>query len=248
MKTKPSTWPREWWRTAKSFTRVWYAFLFIFAASSAIMIVQYAFPTPVCFDGYPLPATTCYLSNSAATPWGIVTSMFVHSSFLEHYTPNFVGLLVFIVFFIATNARIPSEERRTKQNAFVALMFISAALANVASLVIQPNSLARGASGLVYATWGIASAFCLINALRGFLSREGPKAYYGILRNLRWSINNGLVFIPLIGGVFIAPKAFLGVGPGVNVLAHGLGFFFAFAGVIVWHVSVILTGRASSVR
>jgi hypothetical protein len=91
----------------------------------------------------------------------------------------------------------------------------------------------------VYAEWGLAAAFCLTNVLRGLLSQQGAKAYYLEVRNLRWSLNNGLVFIPLVAGVWIAPAAFLGVGPGVDVLVHGLSFIFSFAGVIVWYLLAI---------
>ena len=224
----------------RPFAKVFYACILIAAASLGVLLVQYAFPAPACTIGLSsFPATMCLLSDSPRTPWGIVTSMFVHGSFWPHYSVNMVSLFTFALVFALTNDSIPAMERRSRQMVFIFGMFLSGALANV--VFLWTKGFGYGASGLVYAAWGITSVFCLFNVLLGDRQSQDVVPYHSDSPNLRRARNNRLanfvVFVVLIGTVFLSPTFFLAAGPGVNVLVHGLSFLFAFMGTAVWYLA-----------
>ncbi len=216
---------------------VFYSCILIAAVSLGVLLVQYAFPAPACTIGSSsFPATMCLLSDSPRTPWGIVTSMFVHGSFWPHYLSNMISLFTFALVFALTNDSMPAEERRSRQMVFIFSMFLSGALANV--VFLWTKGFGYGASGLVYAAWGITSVFCLFNALLRDRQSQDVVPCHSDSPNLRRARRNRLanfvVFVVLIGTVFLSPTFFLAAGPGVNVLVHALSFLFAFMGTAVW--------------
>ena len=221
----------------KPFAKVFYAYILIAAASLGVLLVQYAFPAPACTIGSSsFPATMCLLSDSPRTPWGIVTSMFVHGSFWPHYSVNMILLFSLALAFALTNDSIPAMERRFRQTVFIFGMFLSGALANAVFLWTYGHS--YGASGLVYAAWGITSVFCLFNALLRDRQSQDVVPCHSDSPNLRRARRNRLanfvVFVVLIGAAFLSPTFFLSAGPGVNVLVHALSFLFAFMGTAIW--------------
>jgi membrane associated rhomboid family serine protease len=165
--------------------------------------------------------------------------MFVHGSLWPHYLSNMISLFTFALVFASTNDSIPAMERRSRQTVFIFGMLLSGALANVVSMRFY--TLSYGASGLVYAAWGITSVFCLFNALLGNRQSQDVMPYHSGSPDLRRARRNRLanfaVFVVLIGAVFLSPALFLSAGPGVNVLVHGLSFLFAFMGTAVWYVA-----------
>lgn len=162
--------------------------------------------------------------------------MFVHGSFWPHYLSNMISLFTFALVFAVTNDSIPAMERRSRQTVFIFGMFLSGALANAVFLWTYGHS--YGASGLVYAAWGITSVFCLFNALLGDRQSQDVVPCHSDSPDLRRARRNRLanfvVFVVLIGAVFLSPALFLSAGPGVNVLVHALSFLFAFMGTVVW--------------
>ena len=203
------------------------------------MLVQYAFPAPACTIGSSsFPATVCLLSDSPGTLWGIVTSMFVHDSFWPHYLPNMFFLFTLALFFALTNDSIPAMERRSRQMVFIFGMFLFGALANVVSLRFYV--LSYGASGLVYAAWGITSVFCLFNALPRVRQSQDVVPHHSDPLNLRRGRRNRLanfvVSVLLMGIAILSLPLSLSAGPGVNVLVHLLSFSFAVIGTAVWYL------------
>jgi membrane associated rhomboid family serine protease len=230
---------RTWQRSVKPFAKVFYAYILIAAASLGVLLVQYAFPAPACTIGSSsFPATICFLSNSQRTLWGIVTSMFVHYSLWPHYLSNMISLFTFTLVFALTNGLASAKEKQSRQRVFIFGMFLSGASANVGSLWV--NAFGCGASGLVYAAWGITSVFCLINALSGVRQSQDVALYQSDSPNPRRSRNNRLVnfifSVILIGTAFLFPSLFLAAGPGVNVFVHFLSFIFAFMGTTIWYL------------
>jgi len=221
----------------KPFAKVFHIYILIAVAGLVVLLVQYTFPAPACTIGSSsFPATMCLLSDSPRTPWGIVTSMFVHGSLWPHYLSNMISLFTFALVFALTNDSIPAMERRSRQTVFIFGMFLSGASANV--VFLWTKGFGYGASGLVYAAWGITSVFCLFNALPGDRQSQDVVPCHSDSPNLRRARRNRLasfvVFVVLIGTVFLSPTFFLAAGPGVNVLVHGLSFLFAFMGTAVW--------------
>jgi len=216
---------------------VFSACILIAAASFGVLLVQCAFPAPACTIGTSsFPATMCLLSDSPRTPWGIVTSMFVHYSLWPHYLSNMISLFTFALVFALTNDSIPAMERRSRQMVFIFGMFLSGASANV--VFLWTKGFGYGASGLVYAAWGITSVFCLFNALLGDRQSQDVVPNHSDPSSVRKARRNRFanfsIFVVLIGAVFLSPTLFLSAGPGVNVLVHALSFLFAFMGTAVW--------------
>ena len=244
------TWSKvlhDWAHTLRSFANVLYFCVLIAVVSLTVLLAQYALPGPTCTVGSSsFPATMCLLGDSAQTPWGIVTAMFVHGSFEAHYLPNMLFLFSFAFIFISANASIPVGERRGRELVFVIGSFLVGVVANAVSLLVLPNSLTYGASGLVYAAWGITSAFCFSNAApRGRLAEV--RQYYSDRSNQWRAVYNATAFLLLTGIAFTAPALFLAAGPNVNVLAHGVSFILGFLGVGLYLICSALR-RPSSMR
>ncbi len=70
--------------------------------------------TVVFFVGLLLPALNRFLSASRSTPWGVVTSLFVHANSL-HLASNVFALVVFVGLFMTTNLRLPARERERER-------------------------------------------------------------------------------------------------------------------------------------
>lgn len=232
-----------WERSVKPFAKVFYACILVAAVGLGVLLVQYAFPAPACTMGSSsFPATICLLSDSPNTPWGIVTSMFVHGSFWPHYLVNMTLLFLLASIFAFTNDSIPPMERRSRQLVLIFGMFLSGASANV--VLLWANGSGYGASGLVYAAWGITSVFSLFN----FISRvrqlhdvapdhSDPLS----LRSARFDLLANLLFlVMLVETAFLSPSFFLSARPGVNVFVHALSFLFAFTGTVVWCIALNL--------
>jgi len=228
---------RNWARTVRSFEKVFHSCILIAAAGFAVLLLQYALPAPACtFGNASFPATICVLSDSPRTPWGIVTSLFVHESFAGHYLPNMIGLFAFAFFFARTNDSLPEARRESRQRVFIGGMFASAIAANLVWLWLSRDASGRinyGSSGLVYAALGVTLAYSLDNLAVGVL-RILNRAHVPFDRSdLRSFLSNLFVFALLAGVALVSPATFLSAGPGVNVLAHGLGFFFTFVSITV---------------
>jgi len=167
------------------------------------------------------------LLASRSTPWGVVTSLFAHSD-LGHLAMNLVGLLSFFLIFPFTNYFLPGEEKAGRVVFFLAAVLASTVLSNVVWIVIV-NIGSMGASGLVYASEGAVTGFCLVN-FWDIYSGEGPGAGGGrgaLLVNL-------LVFVPVCVWMVFYTSSFLSYGRDVNVLIHGSSFVLAFILAIEW--------------
>jgi membrane associated rhomboid family serine protease len=177
-----------------------------------------------------LPTLTLVLADSRTTPWGIVTAIFIHSSF-EHFTSNIVFLFIFTFCFAFVNSTFNQEINRTTEKFFIASTLISAIASNVIWLILSPDP-SVGASGLVYATEGSLFGFTLFNGLE---VRNFSKLKLQPFAVVYMVFVNCLIFCVLMFHLFTSPASFLSVGEGVNVYAHGLSFYFAFFAVFVWN-------------
>ncbi len=94
-----------------------------------------------------LPGTTDALilssSNLFSHPWGVFTSIFLHSS-LTHLFLNMLALFFFG----------PLLERRIGSGRFLALYFGSGILAGLAQILVFPNPAVLGASGAIFGLLG----------------------------------------------------------------------------------------------
>lgn len=185
--------------------------------------------------------TLAQLSASRANPIGVVLSVFAHYDW-SHLGANAEGLLFFTGAFIFTNVPQQSAERVRRSKWFALIAYPLAVAVNVIYVALSPGS-SSGASGLVYAAFGIGFVFFLNNArdgagpfLRLFRSAQSDAGRIRALRHAFWWLGMDValvaVFFYLI--VFDLPALF-GVGySGINAFAHLLGFLLGFVFSIVW--------------
>lgn len=209
-----------------AFRRVFLIYIMVLLISGLVYAVFLVYPN-----------LNSMLEDSRSTPWGIVTSIFAHSS-LGHITLNMSVLLVFVFLFAFCNCTFPSQDKRKIESFFLVSSFGSAIIANVLWLFVTNNP-SVGASGLVYATEGNLLGFSLFNGLQFLyfykLKVQKPTTVFIVIMNL-------LVFALFAYQIFLNPAIFLSIGQGVNIIAHGVSFLLCFFISILWYR---LSGKVS---
>jgi membrane associated rhomboid family serine protease len=178
-------------------------------------------------------------------PWGILTSVFTHAD-PDHIVSNLLGFVLASGLFAVVSAVNSVEGRRRWSRVFLWLVFLSGFVANVIQypwLLWHPDFNSWGASGIVYGAFGVLLAASLrsVPAHLHVIAREhrrwtGKRRRRRLFKFDRGSLATlpGLVCLAVVTSfllsIFTNPGEFLGVGPGVNVLAHGLGFLIGFLG------------------
>ncbi len=168
-----------------------------------------------------------FLVASRSTPWGVVTSLFVHSD-LSHLVMNLIGIFSFVLVFSFTNYYMPSEEVVSRVHFFIIAILAATVLSNVLWIIVA-NIGSIGASGLVYASEGAVTGFCLVNFWDLFSDARGTSTgKRGVI------LVNLLVFLAICGWMVFYTNSFLSYGRDVNVLIHGSSFVLAFILAIEW--------------
>jgi membrane associated rhomboid family serine protease len=175
------------------------------------------------------PSLNASLSASANTPWGIVTSIFTHSSF-DHYSSNMFGLTILIAIFVFANCSLLGQKKVKVENFFIATALIAAVSANVLWISVK-NIPSVGASGLLYAVNGIVLGFALFNGLQ-FLDFKKFKSQRLLVMTMVFV--NTILAVALLAQVLLNPELFLNVGAGVNVIAHGVSFLIGMFAAFFW--------------
>jgi len=172
------------------------------------------------------PDLTHTLYLSVDTPWGIVTSIFLHKD-LAHLSVNLLFLWFWTIYVIFPDSLLSREERRGRLRIFVPTVFGAAIVANIIWVIISsPGYNTQGSSGLVFAVLGTAVGFLLVNMMN-VVSRF--KALQITKRRKVNALMSNIIplafFLMLI--VFYT-DLFLVVAPGVNVFVHGTAFLIGF--------------------
>jgi len=164
------------------------------------------------------PGIVDLLSVSARTPWGIVTSIFVHTSF-SHYAYNMATLAFFTMLFTFCNSAL-SSSRNKLGVFFVASTLICAIISNIL-WVASRDGLSLGASGLVYAVVGNVLGFSLFNGFQVLnfkkLQVQRQLVVFIVLIDI-------VIAVLLLAQIVLNPQLFLNLGKGANTLAHGASF------------------------
>jgi len=213
----------------KVFSKIVYDFRRVLSACVFVSVFSIALYTS--FSIY--PPTNSLLAVSRTTPWGVVTSIFVHSSAV-HLAYNMVGLFVYALLFAVCNSSLTSETKNRIQSFFLFCVFGSAIASNVLWVFLTPQP-SLGASGVVYAVQGVLLGFSLMNGL-SILNREKFRAQEKSTKLM--VLFNLLVLVLLLSQIFLSPELFLGVAVGVNVLAHGFSFYLSLVIAFVWNYYV----------
>jgi len=173
------------------------------------------------------PWLDSFLVASRSTPWGVVTSLFVHNDF-SYLIMNLIGLFSFLLVFSFTNYYQPQSEIGRRVRFFIFAILAATILSNVFWIIIA-NIGSIGASGIVYASEGAVTGFCLVNFWELYSDAQSSlKSGQGV------KLVNLLVFLAICGWMIFYTNSFLSYGRDVNILIHGSSFVIAFILAIEW--------------
>ena len=198
------------------------------------------------------PGLLDWLWLSADHPWGIVTSNFVQAE-LPHLAGNLEGFTLATAFFVIVCLVLKVKNRRRWSRVFLWLVFLSGIVGGAIEYLLMPVSSSPpsyGASGIVYGALGVLLAACLrsLPAQMRALAKEHrrwtrKRRKWGLFRVDRKSLRtfpslmSFTILISFLLLIFTDPWDFLSAGPGVDVLAHGLGFLLGFLPAMVFFKS-----------
>lgn len=167
------------------------------------------------------------LPSSANTPWGIVTSIFLHADF-QHLSANMMGLWIWAGFVMLPDSLLNREQSRHRLSHFLPVVLGSAIVTNILWLLVAPHGYSRGASGLVFAISGVALGYSLMNLLKIVSRFRMLGQQFRMARLISALMGNLLTFVTFFILIVFFTNYFLAVGPGINSFAHGVAFLMAF--------------------
>lgn len=169
------------------------------------------------------------LSASRASLWGVVTAVFVHSSY-SHLAYNMTSLFLFIFLITFCCSTVRKVMKKKIESYLFVTTFSFAIISNVLWVALTPNP-SVGASGLVYAMQGSLAGLTLFNGLPllnfSKLKAQSPS----VVTNIALSL---LVFTVTFIMILTSPESFLNIGQGVNSIAHGVSFLLALCLTTPW--------------
>jgi len=186
---------------------------------------------------YTAPSLKEDLASSLKTPWGIVTSLFVHSD-TPHLINNMVVLFIFLLLLLSLNLLYSKNELKSQIMNSIITIFSIPILLNAFWAICHPEIKVYGSSGIVYALQGVCFGFSFLNSLK--------------IRKIRWIsrvekrhlllifLFNIIVFTIFIIGFIVSPIEILGDKDEATVWLHGFSFFFGFITVIMLFMLHIL--------
>ena len=187
-----------------------------------------------------------FLYLSTDHPWGILTSAFAHID-LAHLVNNLEGFTFAVLLFLPVVSVYQVRIRRRWSRVFLWLVFLSGICANAIEYplyLFSSREPSLGASGIVYGALGVLLAASLlslpahIHALaKGRRARRRIKwRPFRYDRYSRASFSALMCFSIILSFLYLIitdTAGFLSAGPGVDVLAHGLGFLLGFLPAMV---------------
>jgi len=192
----------------------------------------------IWFVSVTLPVFACYfsinvvaLANSIRTPWGIVTSIFVHAS-SDHLFSNLLWLFTNFLNFFAANIVFDEKDITAKCKFLSVSSFVGGVCANIYCLFAMPTSVSAGSSGLIYSFAGGVMATAMFNII--LLARE-------LFVRRDWKFFTPLLINVYIVTCFLVSLAlgnlnFFSVAPENNSTAHVFGFFFGLVASLIFEL------------
>ncbi len=206
-------------KSIMEFERIFAAFVLILLTSLIFLVTSLVYPN-----------SALLLTASKATPWGIFTSIFIHTDLMQ-LAYNMGGLFLFILLFAICNSEFQLNEKRRIEKYFLSAMFIFPMISNVLWIVFKTKP-SGGASGLLYVVEGMLLGFALANGrqLLNFSSAKSQKFSTVII-----VLMNVFVAALVLVQILFNPEIFLNAGVGLNVISHGYSFLFGFLASVPWY-------------
>lgn len=187
------------------------------------------------------------LSSSINTPWGIVTSIFVHVNFI-HLGLNIFFLWLWNSFIIIQESLLDRFERIKRLKFFVVTIFVAAIIPNaIWVFVLFPGSRTMGSSGVVFAILGGTVGFYLMNIVNIISKFKIQNQQIIKRRKIKSLLFNTIVLVFFLALIFYSPF-FDATDPKVNVFVHAMSFLIAFLLVMVREYIPILKAMIQDLR
>ena len=185
------------------------------------------------------PPLAQLLSLSRDSPWGVLTSLFLHVE-AEHLLSNLEALFAVSIIFCAVIHVYPLKMRKMWSSVFAALFFVSGAGSNAVEyliLLMGRNVRSWGGSGMVYGARGVLMVAAIASVPDQVARIAGKRTASGrrssplteLAKRLLSAFSLVLVAF-LLWGLFTDMGGFFGEGPNIDLTSHVLGFLIGMAG------------------
>jgi membrane associated rhomboid family serine protease len=173
------------------------------------------------------------LAVSPKTPWGVITSFFVHAN-ESHLFNNMISLFFFLLLLIASNVSLLKKTFKKRIYVCFLIIFLIPIILNFVLIINAPEVTMIGSSGIVYALEGTCFGFSILNTLQfSELFKKSQKPSGAILVS---SLSNLIICIGFLFYFLIWPDTFLG---SVNIIImwfHGCNFIGGTLSAILFSV------------
>ena len=219
----------EWDSFLYDFKPVMYMLMIVFIPGLIIFISSSYIDPLGKFVNRSLPA-------SSATPWGVITSLFVYNG-VNHFVSNTIAIIGYTLIFTAINY---NDEYRRRHSFFLLFTaFFIAILSNLLWIHLHPDIPSVGSSGIGYATLGIDMGFALFNITYYIFRRI---TQYKIVKREKTILNfilNLIVFCFFIALYFYMPRIFFSISPNVNIFIHKISFPIGFTATMLYLIYML---------
>jgi len=201
------------------YVRVLWDYRALFVAGAILFGTSALLPSISVWSTAPKVCNAVALCTNGATPWGVVTSVFLYDSWMN--VPAYFAILTA---YISFSDRIEPKERRARARFASGAMFLAAITANVIWVLAKPATYSWGPSGVVYALWGILFAFVFFDGMPKQPKSLDPRSWYKDKKERNFAVSNLTMFAVTAAFMVLEPAQFLSAGPNINSFAHGIGF------------------------
>ena len=207
----------EWGKLRYDFKPVIYMLIIVFIPGLIIFLFSSCIKSLGKFINRVLPA-------SSATPWGVITSLFVYND-VGQFISNTIAIIGCTFIFTVINY----SDKNRRRNSFFLLFtaFFISILSNLLWIRLHPDKPSVGSSGIGYTILGVDMGFALFNItyyifqwITQYKTVERKKFIDFIL--------NSIVFYCFTIFSFYKPRMFFSIFPGVNVFVHVISFLIGF--------------------
>ena len=171
------------------------------------------------------------LAVSPRTPWGILTSLFVHAN-EKHLFNNMIALLVFFLLLLGSN--VFHSKETLKQRILTALLIIICIpiILNLFFIFYLPELKLIGSSSIIYTLEGSCIGYSLINSLE--LRRIRKSAQKERRTLLASSLSNLIVFASFFLNIVLYPLLSPSTSLQLIVWIHSMAFTGGFVTIVLY--------------
>jgi membrane associated rhomboid family serine protease len=210
------------------YERLEYGFTIVFMAFLSVVtlsVMVYA------ANEYAFSSLNEILAVSRRTPWGIITSLFVHAN-EKHLLNNMIALFVFFLLLLGSNVFHSKGELKRRIFTTLLLMICIPIVLNLLFIIYFPELKLIGSSSIIYTLEGRCIGYSLINSLEPRKVRKSVQKERRVL--LASSLSNLIVFVSFFLNLLLYPLLSPSTGLQLIVWIHSLAFTGGFVTVMFY--------------